>query len=182
MKIRKQSVLDAATRLLAVNPGASTQEIAEAASISRASLHRLFPTRDVLVEEIAALAVERVANAIAAAELDDGPVPEAIARLTDAIIPIVDQFAFLAAESQLQASESLGEEDRAVDDALVRLFRRGQEEGALRTDLPPVWLRHAYGWLGYAAAVATRQGDVAPREAARLVLAIFLNGAARMPS
>jgi AcrR family transcriptional regulator len=182
MRIRKESVLAAATRVLAVNPGASTREIATAASISRASLHRLFPTRDALVEEIAALAAERVAGAIVAAHLADGPTTEAIARLTDAIVPLVDQFAFLAAEAQLQTSEHLGEEDRTVDDALVRLFRRGQAEGTLRTDLPPVWLRHAYGWLAYAAAVAVRQGDVAPRDAAHLVLATFLHGAVKAPT
>ncbi|HEX5415201.1 MAG TPA: helix-turn-helix domain-containing protein [Chloroflexota bacterium] len=182
MKITKAAVLDAATRLLAVNPGAATQEIAEAAGISRASLHRYFPTRDALVEAIAALAVERVTAAMAAARLDEGPALDAIARLTEAILPVVHQFAFLATQAQLPGAESLREKDRAVDGALRRLFQRGQAEGALRADLTPAWLLHAYGWLLYAAAVATRQGDIAPREAARLVLSTFLRGAARAPA
>lgn len=182
MKIQKLSVLDAATRLLAVNPGASTQEIADAASISRASLHRLFPTREVLVEEIAALAVERVTTAIAAAHLNDGPTIEAIVRLTGAIVPIVHQFAFLATQAQLSISENLYEEDRAIDVTLEHLFRRAQAEGVLRADISPAWLRHAYGWLLYAAAVGIRQGDIAPREAARLVLSLFLHGAVNPPA
>ncbi len=179
MRIHRDSVLEAAVRLLAADPGASMQDIAEAASISRASLHRLYPTRDALVDEIAARAVKRVAAALDASRLDDGTAREAIARLTDAAIPIVHKFAFLAAESRLQTSESARREDRAVDDRITRLFQRGQEEGALRADLPAAWLRHAYGWLLYAAAVATTQGDIAPREAARLVLSTFLDGAAR---
>src|SRR6185437_11750132 len=81
MRITKSAIVDAATRLLAVNPGASTQEIADAAGISRASLHRFFPTRDALVEEIAAVAVERVSAAMAAARLDEGAALESIARL-----------------------------------------------------------------------------------------------------
>lgn len=179
MRITKSAIVDAATRLLAVNPGASTQEIADVAGISRASLHRYFPTRDALVEEIAAIAVERLGAVMAAARLDEGPPLDAIARLTEAIAPIVHQFAFLASQAQLQTSETLRAEDRAVDMTLLQLFRRGQLEGALRADLPSAWLLHAYGWLLYATAVGTRQGDVAPREAARLVLSLFLDGATR---
>ena len=179
MRITTSAIVDAATQLLAVNPGASTQEIAEAAGISRASLHRFFPNRDALVEEIAALAVERVGAAMAAARLDEGPPHEAIARLTEAIVPIVHQFAFLASQAQLQTSQSLRADDRAVDMQLLRLFRRGQAEGLLRADLPAAWLLHAYGWLLYASAVGSGRGDVAPREAARLVLSLFLDGAAR---
>lgn len=179
MGITKSAIVDAATRLLAVNPGASTQEIAEAAGISRASLHRYFPTRDALVKEIAAVAVARVGGAIVAARLGEGSALAAIARLTEAIVPIVHQFAFLATQAQLQTSETLGTSDRAVDTALLRLFQRGQEEGVLRQGLSPAWLLHAYGWLLFASAVGTRHGDVAPREAARLVLSLFLDGAAR---
>ncbi len=178
MRIDRLAVLDAATRLLAVNPGASTQEIAAAASISRASLHRLFPTRDALVEAIALLAVERTTDAIAAARLDDGLAIEAIARLTDAIVPIVHQFAFLATEAQLQKSDRIRKEDHDLDQVFVRLIRRAQDEGALRADLPSAWLLHAYGGLLYAATWAMQRGDVAPREAARLVLISFLEGAA----
>jgi TetR/AcrR family transcriptional repressor of mexCD-oprJ operon len=179
MRITKSAIVDAATRLLAVNPGASTQEIAEAAGISRASLHRFFPTRDALVEEIAAVAVARVGAALTAACLDESSALEAIARLTETIVPIVHQFAFLATQTQLRRSETRHAEDRTVDLTLLQLFHRGQMEGALRTDLPVAWLLHAYGWLLYATAVATRQGDVAPREAARLALSQFVDGAAR---
>ena len=39
---QETTVLDAAARLLAVDPRASTEEIARSAGISRATLHRLF--------------------------------------------------------------------------------------------------------------------------------------------
>ena len=171
-------MLDAATRLLAANPGASTQAIAEAAAISRASLHRLFPSRVALVDEIAAVAVERVAGAIAASRVDEGPALEAITRLTESVVGVVDGFAFLTTEMELQGWRRFRAEDRRVEDILTRLFTRGQEAGALRADLPAAWLVRSYAWLLYAVAVAQQRGDIARREAARLVLSSFLRGAA----
>lgn len=182
MRIEKQAVLDAVTRLLAVNPGASTREIAAAASISRASLHRLFPTRETLVAEIIDLAVEGITAAITGARLDDGPALVAIARLTDAVVPLVHQFAFLATEAQVHTSERLRKEDQDLDELFLQLFRRGQEEGTLRQDLPAIWLVRAYDGLLYGMAVAAQQGDVVPRDASRLVLSTFVRGAASRPA
>jgi hypothetical protein len=145
-------------------------------------LHRLFPTREALVEELIHLAVERITTAITGAHLDDGPAIVALTRLTEALVPLMHQFAFLATETQVHTSERLHKEDRELDEAFLRLFRRGQKEGTLRGDLPAMWLVHAYDGLLYSVAVAAQQGDIAPREASRLVLSTFMRGAAsRLP-
>ena len=156
--------------------------------ISRASLHRLFATRAALVEEIAVRAGQRVNAALAVAGLDDGPALEAIARLTDSVLPIVHQFAFLAAEAHAQRSRRFEQADQEVDERLLSLFRRGQYRGARaagRSCLPCGWSR-AYGGLLYGLALGAQRGDVAPRTPARLVLDTFLRGAAgpdgRVPS
>jgi hypothetical protein len=120
--------------------------------------------------------------ALAAAGLDDGPALEAIARLTDRVVPIVHQFAFLAAEDQVQHSRRFEQVDQEVDEHLLALFRRGQAEGALRPELPALWLVRAYGGLLYELALGAQRGDVAPRDAARLMLASFLRGAAVPPA
>jgi TetR/AcrR family transcriptional regulator, mexCD-oprJ operon repressor len=112
------------------------------------------------------------------AGLDDGPAFEAIARLTDSVLPIVHQFAFLAAEAHAQRSRRFEQADQEVDERLLSLFRRGQTEGALRPELPALWLVRAYGGLLYGLALGAQRGDVAPRDAARLVLDTFLRGAA----
>ena len=65
MRVTSVAVLDAATRVYALNPRASTQEVAAAAGISRATLHRLFPSRDALIEELGLLAVTRINEAYA---------------------------------------------------------------------------------------------------------------------
>jgi TetR/AcrR family transcriptional regulator, mexCD-oprJ operon repressor len=94
----------------------------------------------------------------------------------------VHQFAFLAAEAQVQHARRFEQVHQEVDEHLLALFRRGQAEGTLRPELPALWLVRAYGGLLYGLAVGTQQGDVAPRDAARLLLATFLQGAAAPPA
>src|SRR5688500_18269218 len=47
-----ERIIAAATTLLAVNPGASMAEIAEASGLVRATLYRHFPTREDLMREM----------------------------------------------------------------------------------------------------------------------------------
>ncbi len=177
MSARKQAVLNAATRLLAVNPRASMQDIAAAAGISRATLHRLYPSRDALIEAIALVAVDKITAAYAAARIKEGTVLEALERLVTALVPLVYQFAFLVSETQIQESEGVMERDRDLQREMEQFFRRGQAEGAFRFDLSPAWLPYALSGLFLGAAEAVRQGDVAPRETTRLILETFLGGA-----
>ena len=175
---REQAVLDAATRLLAVNPRASLQDVAAAAGISRTTLHRLYPSREALIEAIATVGIEKITAAFAAARLDEGTASEALTRLVEALVPLVHQFAFLVSETQIQESEGVRQRDRELQAQTERLFRRGQAEGAFRFDLPAAWLAHALSGLFLGAVEGVRQGDVAPRETARLILETFLAGAA----
>ena len=178
MKAGKPMVLDAACRLLAINPRASTQEIAAAAGISRMTLHRLFPSREALVEELGQMAMDRIAAAFAAARLEEEPFVEALTRLIDALIPLIHQFAFLVAEFQLKESETLKTGEQALQEQIEQLLQRGRHEGALRDDLPLPWLAYVLGGLLLAADDAVRAGSIAPRETSRLVLESFLGGAA----
>lgn len=178
MRIEREAVLDAATHLLASNPRASTGEIAAAAGISRATLHRLFPSRDDLAEAMGLLAVDRIEAAFAAARLHEGPVPVALARLVEAVLPAVHQFAFLIGEAQIVTNARLLERDQLLQWEMERVLRRGQEEGSIRYDLPVAWLAYALSGLLLGAEEATRRGAIAPRDTARLIAQTFLQGAA----
>lgn len=178
MPADRDTVLESATHILASNPGVAMGEIAAAAGISRATLHRLFPSRDVLVEAIGMLAVDRIDEAFAAARLDEGPVPEALARLVETVLPAVHQFAFLMNEAQIASNPTLLERDQVLQLELERTLRRGQEEGSIRYDLPVAWLAYALSGLLLGAEEASRRGAIAPRDTARLIIETFLHGAA----
>jgi len=183
MRIERAAVLAAAARLLASRPGASMAEIAAAAGLSRASLHRLFPGRQALIEAIGALAAQHVQAAIASVQqADDRSVPAALERLTEAIVPLVHEFAFLSRQAHPGgAGAAVDGQPREIDAAILELFRRGQAAGSLRLDLPPAWLLHAYRGLLFGVASAALAGEIAPRDAARLVLSTLLHGAACVP-
>lgn len=174
---RNEAVIEAATRLLAVNPRASMHEIAAASGVSRTTLHRLYPSREALIEAIGLVAADQITAAFVAARLDEGTVVAALERLIEAVVPLVHQFAFLISETQIQESSGMIERDRALQRQAEAFFRRGQAEGDFRFDLPAAWLAYALSGLLLGAAEGVRQGDVAPRETARLILEIFLRGA-----
>ncbi|WP_143219758.1 TetR/AcrR family transcriptional regulator [Actinomadura sp. CNU-125] len=69
MRVREQ-IIAAALRRLNVNPAASMAELAEAAGVSRATLHRHFAGRDELVDEIGTRALDRWEDALDATGVD----------------------------------------------------------------------------------------------------------------
>jgi AcrR family transcriptional regulator len=145
---------------------------------STGTLHRLFPSRDALIEGLGLLALHRISAAYAA-RLDEGTAPQALKRLIEALVPIVHQFAYLVGETQLYQNDVMMDGDRALQEETERLLRRGQAEGSLRADLPAVWMAHTLAGLLLAAEEAIRMGDIASRQVSRLILESFLNGASR---
>lgn len=70
-----------ATRLLALRPAASMEEIAASSGISRATLFRRFPSRAALVSALSERAIEAYIGAVELARPEDGPAPDALRRV-----------------------------------------------------------------------------------------------------
>jgi AcrR family transcriptional regulator len=91
-------IIEAATALLAVNPGASMAEIAEASGLVRATLYRHFPTRYDLLREIYSAALEDALAAILSVDPERGKATDAIARVVDALLVVGDRYRILSEE------------------------------------------------------------------------------------
>lgn len=178
MRTDRDAVLDAAGKYLSSNPRASTQEIATAAGISRMTLHRHFPTREALIEEIGRLALRRVIDAFEAARPEDDDFTSALQRIVTVMIPLTQQYLYLEGEFQLRQDEEILAASTRFQAQICNLFRRGQREGVIRSDFPLAWFGHTLAGLLYASEEALRMGTIAPREAVRLVMESFLQGAA----
>src|SRR4051812_18380036 len=89
-------IIEAATALLAVNPGASMAEIAEASGLVRATLYRHFPTRDDLLQEMYSAALQDALKAILSVDPDRGKVTEALARVVNALLVVGDRYRILS--------------------------------------------------------------------------------------
>jgi AcrR family transcriptional regulator len=178
--MNREFLLDKATQLLVANNGASMQEIAAAAGIGRATLHRHFANRDDLMREITDAILTEAEQRLATCRLNEGSVLQVLERVVEAFVPMGHRYYFLSLEmpSDLtpEATAAFKERERRLTETFEILLRRGQTEGVLRSDLPVWWLDDTLTKLLFSVWERINTGYIAPRDAARFVLTTFLDG------
>ncbi|MCC9708743.1 TetR/AcrR family transcriptional regulator [Streptomyces sp. MNU76] len=181
MAVDREHVLRSAAALLTRKSTATMDEVAKAAGISRATLHRHFAGRDALVRALEALGIEECEAALDAARLDEGPARDAVRRLVREIEPAAGLLAFLYTENQLFEGEGQHEGWARIDDRVAALFKRGQAAGEFRIDLTPAWLTEALYGLLASGAWAVSEGRVAANDFTFMITELLLGGALRHP-
>lgn len=179
MSTDREHVLREAATLLIRRPAASMDEIARAAGISRATLHRIFPGRDALALALGARALEQVSAAIDAARIEEGDAVDALRRMIDELMPIAEFLGFLYGENALIDNPEIDAAWQRIDDRVIEVVRRGQEAGGIRVDLSAQWVSEAAFSLAVGAGWAVRDGRLARREAPRAVTELLLGGVRR---
>ncbi|WP_433424768.1 TetR/AcrR family transcriptional regulator [Microtetraspora malaysiensis] len=179
MAFDRDHVLRCAADLLSRKATATQDEIAKAAGISRATLHRHFAGRDALIRALEELGLRQLQEVVDRARLDDGSATEALVRLVEASHPVASFLAFLATENQLFEGEQINEGWERIDARIAALFMRGQESGEFRIDLSPAWLIEAFYGLVSAAAWAIQSGKTAPRDYTVMIIGLMLGGLER---
>ncbi|QKG27005.1 TetR/AcrR family transcriptional regulator [Actinomadura verrucosospora] len=179
MSFDRDAVLASAAELLSRKATATQDEIAQAAGISRATLHRHFAGREKLVRALEELGLRRLEAVLDEARPDDGTATDALVRLVEASRPVAAFLAFLATENQLFEGEEVNAGWERLDARITALFRRGQEAGEFRIDLPAAWLTEAlYGLIG-SAAWTIQSGKTAPRDYTAMITGLLLGGVER---
>ncbi|MEV5313758.1 helix-turn-helix domain-containing protein [Streptomyces sp. NPDC052610] len=179
MAVDRDHVLRSAAALLTRKSTATMDEVAKAAGISRATLHRQFAGRDALVRALEALGIAECEAALDRARLDDGPAGEAVRRLIREMEPAAGLLAFLYSENQLFEGEEQNAGWARIDTRVSTLFRRGQDSGEFRIDLSPTWLTEALYGLLAAGAWSVLDGKVARNDFQFMIAELLLGGALR---
>lgn len=179
MALDRDHVLRGAAALLTRKSTATMDEVAKAAGISRATLHRHFAGRDALVRALEALGIEECGKALDAARLDEGPASDAVRRLVGEFEPVAGLLSFLYGESQLFEGEGQNEGWARLDARIAALFRRGQESGEFRIDLTPAWLTEAVYGLVASGAWGVQDGRLAAKDFQFMIVELLLGGALR---
>ncbi|WP_328482975.1 TetR/AcrR family transcriptional regulator [Streptomyces sp. NBC_00377] len=182
MTVDRAHVLRSAAALLTRRSTATMDEVAKAAGISRATLHRHFAGRDALVRALEALGIEACETALDAARPDDGPARDAVRRLVREFEPVAGLLAFLYTENQLFEGEEQDQGWTRIDDRISALFRRGQLGGEFRIDLTPAWLTEALFGLLASGAWMVQSGKGAPKDFQHMITELLLGGALRPPT
>ncbi|MBO0805921.1 MAG: TetR/AcrR family transcriptional regulator [Nocardiopsaceae bacterium] len=144
-----QRILRAAARVLAEDPRATIQRIADEAGVVRLTVYRRYSNRDALRRAIFEAAAAEAKQVIADA-LDAEPDPVACLRvIIIEMAAIAQRYPLLSVGTDLQPlpgeprRPSPPPASRAMQRSLLDLVRRGQDEGVLRRDLPAELLPQA---------------------------------------
>ncbi|MBU0483597.1 MAG: TetR/AcrR family transcriptional regulator [Proteobacteria bacterium] len=179
-KRTREKVINLAMQVLAKNPTASLNEIAEAAEVGRATLFRYFKSRKQLIQELVVEADRKLEDATRPIIEKNLSARDTLEEFVKVLVPLGASFHFLNSE-QLH-SEGSGIED-LYRNQLVRLkvlSKRLRAEKVVATDIPLVWIAAVLDNLIYTAWVTVLDGDIAPNDAPGLVLFSFLNGFAHL--
>jgi AcrR family transcriptional regulator len=144
-----EAIIDAAVPLLCEAPRASMQQIAAAAGLHRATVHRHFPSRDDLLEELrqrAFTASSEALNRVRSAPSDD---PGETLRLATVVLLQVGDAFRLYRYTTWRSADADGPALQ-IGRGLSELVTAAQQAGRVRSDLPAVQLVAALGGLIWA--------------------------------
>lgn len=175
-----RSILEASARVLAEDPAASMQAIADAARVSRPTIYRHFSNREELIEAIRQEAMTQVRERIDAVVTSSEPAADALEHLILDVADVVARYPLLA--SLVGPGPGPRPKDHrgppeGIHEAFASLIARGRRDGTLRPDLrPEVLAPVTMGSLILALKGATARG-ADPREVGAEVAALVLGGA-----
>ncbi|WP_086559633.1 TetR/AcrR family transcriptional regulator [Streptomyces africanus] len=138
-----RAILEAAERVLAQDASASMEQIAEAAGLTRITVHRRFANRQALLEALAVSAKQQIIDAIEEARPDSAPALVALYRVTANVLRVKNTWRFTLshATAHTPAAVALWAE---IDAHTVELLTRAQGEGLLAPDADLEWTRQVY--------------------------------------
>lgn len=145
------AILDAAVDVLNKQPGASIEDVAEAARVTRQTVYAHYPSREALLSAaIDHVSTEAVAD-MDAALLDADPPTETLLRLANIGWRTYERYPRLL---QMSAQDPHAEQTRhdPVRERLERVIKHGQDTGDFDPQLAPTWLATVTMALGHAAA------------------------------
>jgi AcrR family transcriptional regulator len=174
--------LQAATETLNANPGASVEDIARAAGVSRQTVYAHFPTREALLDAVIEQATAEVTAAFDTAGLEDAPPAVALARLLEAGWRVTARYPFVWQLPGVSREQDASRHAPVLS-RMLELIRRGQQSGDLDATLPPGWLLTASLALGRAAEEEVKAGRMSIDDATHAVHHSFLRllGVAESP-
>ncbi|HEY1698998.1 MAG TPA: helix-turn-helix domain-containing protein [Trebonia sp.] len=137
-----ERILRAAARVLAEDPRATIARIADEAGVVRLTVYRRYANREALRRAIFEAAAGEAQQAIANALESGQDTVECLRAAIIGMAAIAQRYPLLSVGTDLQPLPGEARRpvpppaSRVMHQALFDLVRRGQEEGALRADLP----------------------------------------------
>ncbi|WP_314254531.1 TetR/AcrR family transcriptional regulator [Streptomyces kutzneri] len=136
----RQAILDAAAARWARDPTVGLGDIAAAACVGRATLHRYFSDRQALHAALITDSWTTLRAAIKQAGPATDSALEVIQRIISAMVHSGDRVSFLFAATEGVPSEADAGIAQEADELILAEIKRGQREGALDSTVPARWI------------------------------------------
>ena len=174
-----EKIVVAAVDCLGRNPSASLGEIAQAAGVGRVTLYGHFPSREVLVETALIRVLADGDEVLESLDLTGDPV-DALRSLIESSWRLMAQASAVLEAAQVVLSPGRirtlhAKPERRAND----LIRRGQAEGAFRTDLPAEWLAATMHHVMKGAAADVTAGRLDEGDAPHFIAEVVIGALAR---
>jgi AcrR family transcriptional regulator len=154
----ERAIVAAAEKVLRRDPTATMEEIAEAAGVSRTTVHRRFSSRDALIDALVSWAAEQFSEAVAAARVETTPPLVALYQVTVNVLRVKIGWSY-AMERASTAGPEVARIHAEVLDKCRLLFRRAQAAGVIRDDVDLGWVQRAYYALVHEATQSEIEDD-----------------------
>lgn len=177
----KEKMLKLAMYILAKNPKASLNEIAEAAEVGRATLFRHFKSRKQLLHALVVDADNKLEKATRPIIEKKLSARDTLGEFVGVLVPLGASFHFLNSEQMSSEDSDIANLYRNQLVRLKDLSFRLKSEGVVSPDVPLAWIAAVLDNLIYTAWITVSEGDIAPNDAPDLVLRSFLTGLASDP-
>lgn len=175
-----RAILAAAERVLAENPAASMEQVAEAAGVTRTTVHRRFANRQALVDALAADAAAKLAEAIEDGHPETAPPLVALHRATANVLRVKGAWGFALGPALAQREEA-ARTHQEIALRCTELLGRLQRDGVIAPDADLEWVRRVfYALIGEAlhgdgdATAGDREGE--PDALATRIVDTLLHG------
>ncbi|UBU10385.1 TetR/AcrR family transcriptional regulator [Nonomuraea gerenzanensis] len=185
MAATRDQIMKLAIQHLNESPTASMAQLAEAAGISRATLHRHFSNRDDLMLALAHRAHDQwerlqLSSGIVAATAsgDRAALERAMDALLVGLIEVADEYGFGLTDDRLATHPELKRRADELEEREVAFYAAAQRAGLLRPGPPARWISNVVFGLLVAVRESLRNGDVARRDVPELLIGTFQHGAA----
>lgn len=174
----REAILEAAFQTFSRQPTASLADVAKHAGVGRATLHRHFKSRELLMVALARTATEELDEAVDTATADAISHTDGLKKALGAMIPLADRQWFLAHEP-IDLDPEIAKSYKTGLDELATSIEEAKAEGTFRKDIPTVWIVETYENLVYAAWTMVRDGHATPDQASDLAWRTLTTGLGR---
>lgn len=169
-----RAILEAAERVLADDPAASIEQIAEAAGVARTTIHRRFASRQALLDAMAETAVRQLTEAIEATRPEAVPPLVALHQITANVLRVKSSWRFAFAQNLAEDSPP-ARAQREIARRCRELLGRARDEGLLDADADLEWTRQVYYAL-IGAALHDERTEADPDALATRIVRTLLHG------